>query len=41
MCAECSFKLKSFSDFRDKAFKTEINLLSKIDENKAEASIFI
>lgn len=31
MCGECTYKLDLISDFRDKAYKTETLLLSKLD----------
>jgi hypothetical protein len=39
MCGECSYKLDLISDFKDKAFKTETELLSKMDENKVKAEV--
>jgi hypothetical protein len=32
MCGECAYKLDLFSFFRDNAYKTETQLLAKIDE---------
>jgi hypothetical protein len=36
MCGECSYKLDLFSFFRDKAYETETQLLSKVDEVNEE-----
>jgi hypothetical protein len=33
MCGECSYKLDLFSFFRDKAYKTETQLLAKAHAN--------
>lgn len=41
MCGECSYKLDLLSDFRDKAYKTETQLLSKIDVNKVKAEVCV
>jgi hypothetical protein len=39
MCGECSFKLNLVSDFREKAYKTETHLLSKVDVVKVKAEV--
>jgi hypothetical protein len=39
MCGECSHKLDFFSYFKDKAYKTETELLSKIDDNSVKAEV--
>jgi hypothetical protein len=31
MCGECSYKLDMFSDFKNNALKTELELFSKVD----------
>jgi hypothetical protein len=39
MCGECAYKLDLFSDFRDKAVKTEVMLVSLVDGVKPEVNI--
>jgi hypothetical protein len=39
MCGECSYKLDLISDFREKACKTETELLSIVDINKVDAEV--
>jgi len=39
MCGECTYKLDLISDFREKAYKTETQLLSKVDVNKVKAEV--
>jgi hypothetical protein len=40
MCGECTYKLDLISDFREKAYKTETQLLSKVDVNKVKAEVY-
>jgi len=39
MCGECSYKLDLLSDFREKAYKTETELLSQVDVNQVKAEV--
>jgi hypothetical protein len=39
MCGECSYKLDLLSDFRENAFKTETQLLSKVADNTVKTEV--
>jgi hypothetical protein len=41
MCGECAYKLDLLSDFREKAFKTESQLLSKIQVRNVKAEVIL
>jgi hypothetical protein len=39
MCGECSYKLDLLSDFKERAYKTETQLLSKVNEIKGKTKV--
>jgi hypothetical protein len=39
MCGECSYKLDMLSDFKERAYKTETQLLSKVNVIKGKTEV--